>query len=89
MNTTAYTVTHNFTGASVTGTVYDIEDTIRGWFPEAPANITEALDDLIGSMRSLYVNTDAAAYLGLTIECSMRARYVNADLAAALGRTIE
>ena len=67
MNTTTYTATDNNTGATITGTVYDIEDTIRGWFPKAPADVTEALDDLIGSMRARYVNTDAAAALNLTV----------------------
>lgn len=62
-----YIVTDNVIGATITGTVYDIEDTIREWFPEAPADVTEALDDLIGSMRARYVSTEAAAYLGLTI----------------------
>ena len=65
--TATYTATDTYTGDTVTGTVYDIEDTIRGWFPEAPADVTEALDDLIGSMRARYVNTDAAAALGLTV----------------------
>ena len=65
--TATYTVTDNITGSTVTGDVYDIEDTIRGWFPEAPADVTEALDDLIGSMRSRYVNTNAAAYICLTV----------------------
>lgn len=67
MNATIYTVTDDNTGATVTGDIYDIEDTIRGWFPEAPADVTEALDDLIGSMRARYVNTDAAAALNLTV----------------------
>lgn len=67
MNTTIYTVTDDNTSNTVTGDVYDIEDTIRGWFPEAPADVTEALDGLIGSMRARYVNTDAAAALGLTV----------------------
>ena len=65
--TAIYTVTDNVIDATVTGTIYDIEDTIRGWFPEAPADVTEALDDLIGSMRSRYVNTNAAAYICLTV----------------------
>ena len=65
--TATYTATDNITGATITGTVYDIEDTVRGWFLEAPANITKALDDLSGSMRARYVNTEAAAYLGLTV----------------------
>ena len=65
--TATYTATDNNTGATITGTVYDIEDTIRGWFPKAPADVTEALDALIGSMRARYVNTDAAAALGLTV----------------------
>ena len=68
MNTTAYTVTHNFTGASVTGTVYDIEDTIRGWFPDAPAEVTKALDTLALSLRAGRPDTNAAAALGLTVE---------------------
>lgn len=65
--TATYTATDNNTGATITGTVYDIEDTIRGWFPKAPADVTGALDGLIGSMRSRYVNTDAATALGLTV----------------------
>lgn len=67
MNTAIYTVTDDNTSNTVTGDIYDIEDTIRGWFPEAPADVTEALDDLIGSMRARYVNTDAAAALNLTV----------------------
>ena len=65
--TATYTATDNYTGDTITGTARDIEDTIRGWFPEAPADVTKALDDLISSMRSRYVNTDAAAALGLTV----------------------
>lgn len=65
--TATYTVTDTVIRATVTGTVYDIEDTIRGWFLEAPANTTKVLDDLIDSMRARYVNTEAAAYLGLTV----------------------
>lgn len=67
MSATPYTVTDGYTGDTVTGTARDIEDTIRGWFPEAPADVTGALDDLIGSMRARYVNTDAATALGLTV----------------------
>lgn len=65
--TATYTATDNNTGATITGTVYDIEDTIRGWFPKAPADVTEALDDLIGSMRAGRPDANAAAALGLTI----------------------
>lgn len=65
--TATYTATDTYTGDTATGTARDIEDTIRGWFPKAPADVTNALDDLICSMRARYVNTDAAAALGLTI----------------------
>ena len=67
MNTTTYTATDNNTGATITGTVYDIEDTIRGWFPEAPAEVTEALDTLALSLRAGRPDATAAAALGLTI----------------------
>ena len=67
MNATIYTVTDDNTGATITGTVYDIEDTIRGWFPKAPADVTKALDDLIGSLRAGRPDANAAAALGLTI----------------------
>lgn len=65
--TATYTATDNNTGATITGTVYGIEDTIRGWFPEAPTDVTYALDDLIGSMRAGRPDANAAAALGLTI----------------------
>ena len=65
--TATYTVTDNITGSTVTGDVYDIEDTIRGWFPEAPADVTEALDALTLSLRAGRPDANAAAALGLTI----------------------
>ena len=65
--TATYTITDDYTGDTVTGTARDIEDTIRGWFPEAPAEATEALDTRIDSMRARYVNTDVAVALGLTV----------------------
>ena len=65
--TAIYTATDNYTGDTITGTVYDIEDTIREWFPEAPADVTEALDTLTLSLRAGRPDANAAAALGLTI----------------------
>lgn len=68
MNTTIYTVTDDNTGATVTGDVYDIEDTIRGWFPDAPAGVTEALDEFMLFLRDQRPSyTEAGTYLGLTV----------------------
>lgn len=68
MNTTIYTVTDDNTGATVTGDVYDIEDTIRGWFPDAPAGVTEALDEFMLFLRDPRPSyTEAGTYLGLTV----------------------
>lgn len=64
---TLHTVTDDYTGDTVTGTARDIEDTIRGWFPEAPADVTEALDTLTLSLRASRPDANAAAALGLTI----------------------
>ena len=66
--TATYTATDNITGATITGTVYDIEDTIRGWFPESPVDVTEALDTLTFSLRAGRPDANAAAALGLTID---------------------
>lgn len=69
MKTAIYTVTDTFTGNTVTGDVYDIEDTIRGWFPEAPAEVTEAIDDFMVFLRNPRPGyTEAGAFLGLDVE---------------------
>lgn len=60
--------TDNYTGDTVTGTARDVEDTIRGWLPEAPVEVTEALDTLTLSLRAGRPDANAAAALGLTIE---------------------
>ena len=67
--TATYTVTDNVIGATVTGTVYDIEDTIRGWFPDAPEEVAEALDEFMLFLRDPRPSyTEAGTYLGLTVE---------------------
>ena len=68
MNTTIYTATDNNTGATVTGDVYDIEDTIRGWFPDAPEEVAEAIDEFMLFLRDPRPSyTEAGTYLGLTV----------------------
>lgn len=66
--TATYTITDDYTGDTVTGTARDIEDTIREWFPEAPAEVTKALDTLALSLRAGRPDANAAAALGLTID---------------------
>lgn len=65
--TATYTITDDYTGDTVTGTARDIEDTIREWFPEAPVEVTEALDTPVLSLRAGRPDANAAAALGLTI----------------------
>lgn len=65
--TATYTVTDDYTGDTVTGTARDIEDTLREWFPSAPAEVTKALNTLTLSLRAGRPDTNAATALGLTI----------------------
>ena len=66
--TTIFTVTDDNTGATVTGDVYDIEDTIRGWFPDAPEEVAEAIDEFMLFLRDPRPSyTEAGTYLGLTV----------------------
>lgn len=67
--TATYTITDDNTGNTITGDVYDIEDTIRGWFPKAPAEVTEALDEFMVFLRNPRPGyTEAGTFLGLTID---------------------
>ena len=40
------------TGETVTCSVYDVEDTLAAWYPEAPAEITDAIGRLEHELRS-------------------------------------
>jgi hypothetical protein len=47
---------------------YDVADTIRDWYPDAPAEVTQAIDDLQDAItRYDSVQYDLAQYLGLAI----------------------
>ena len=64
--TATYTATDTFTDATITGTVYDIEDTVFGWYKAGPnAAVRAILEDLFTSLRAGRIDSQKAAILGL------------------------
>lgn len=55
------------TSGTVTVESYDVADTIRPWYPEAPAEVTEAIDALQVALNRGEYTGDLEAYLGITI----------------------
>lgn len=56
------------TSGATTVEAHDIAETIRPWYPEAPAEVVAAVDDL---ERAVLRGEDAGAlteYLGVTVE---------------------
>lgn len=64
--TATYTATDNVTGATITGTVYDIEDTVVDWYKAEPDAVRVILEDLFMSLRAGRINSEKAAILDLT-----------------------
>lgn len=55
------------TSGTVTADHLDAADTITPWYPEAPAEVTQAISDLQGALNR-HENTEAIAeYLGILI----------------------
>ena len=52
---------------TVAGDAYDIEDTVRGWFPELPAEVTYVLDKFFQGLRCGTVADEHETYLGVTV----------------------
>lgn len=67
MNATTWTITDNATDETVTGDAYDIEDTVRDWFPEPPAEVTYVLDQFFQGLRCGTVADEHETYLGVTV----------------------
>ena len=67
MNTTTWTLPDNATDETVTGDAYDIEDTVRGWFPEPPAEVAFVLDQFFQGLRCGTVADEHETYLGVTV----------------------
>ena len=67
MNTTTWTITDNATDETVTGDAYAVEDTVRGWFPEPPADVTFVLDQFFAGLRCGTVADQHETYLGLKV----------------------
>ena len=67
MNATTWTITDNATDETVTGDAYDIKDTVRGWFPEPPAEVTYVLDKFFQGLRCGTVADEHETYLGVTV----------------------
>ena len=67
MNATTWTITDNATDETVTGDAYAVEDTVRGWFPEPPADVTFVLDQFFEGLRCGTVADEHETYLGLKV----------------------
>lgn len=63
-----YTITDTITGQSVTCATYDVADAIRGWFPEAPADVAEAIENLQDALLRGAYEGDYAEYLAVRVE---------------------
>lgn len=62
-----FTITDQTTGQSVTVEAAQIAEAIAPWFPEAPAEVAAAIEDLEARARRSQYTGDVAAYLGVTI----------------------
>lgn len=69
MPTTSYTITDT-TGDSgaVTVASYDIADTLTSWYPEAPAEVLEQVQELQDVIARGGDYGPVATYLGVTVE---------------------
>ena len=68
MNTNTYTITDTITGATATCTAYDIADTIRPWFIDAPQDVTDAIDELEDAVRAGEYTGDHETFLAVRID---------------------
>ena len=60
-------ITDTITGEQVTCSAYDITEALAPWYPEPPADVTEALADFARVMvAEKYPPADAGAALALT-----------------------
>ncbi|MGL5911446.1 MAG: hypothetical protein ACRCZP_15715 [Phycicoccus sp.] len=67
MATTLYAITDTATGDEATVAAHDVVDTIGPWFPEAPAEITSAIDDLADALARHEDPTALADFLALIV----------------------
>lgn len=65
----AIRITDTFTGETATiNDTSDLADTIRPWYPDAPAQVYEVITDFETKLRAGEYYGDEAAYLGLKLE---------------------
>jgi hypothetical protein len=62
-----YTVTDTFTGETATGTIEELALTLPTWYPDAPAEVRTAVEQLLHAMRQGDYLGDLTAYLGVRI----------------------
>lgn len=67
MPITCWTITDDTSGARVTGSRERVMEAIRDWFPEAPAEVAEAIDRLDGQLARGEVFGETAAFLAVTV----------------------
>ncbi len=64
-----YTITDHITGTEYQSIDrYDIADTLTGLFPEAPADVTKAIDSLTGKLLAGSYYGDEETYLQVSVE---------------------
>jgi hypothetical protein len=69
MNSTlpVYTVTDTITGETLTGTSDELEAALPAWFPEAPAEVTEAIGQLFDALRRDDYRGDLEHFLAVDV----------------------
>lgn len=65
--TATWTATDTLTGSTATGDADELETAIRGWNPDAPAEVNEAITDLAGKLRRREYTGAEEAFLAVTI----------------------
>ena len=67
MNANTYTITDTTTGAETTCDAYTIADSIRPWFEDAPAEITEAIEALENAVRAGAYTGELESFLAVQV----------------------
>ena len=67
MNTYTYTITDTITGTETTCDAYNIADSIRPWFADAPTEITEAIQDLENAVRAGEYTGELESFLAVRV----------------------
>ena len=67
MNTNTYTITDTITNTKITCDANAIADSIRPWFEDAPAEITEAIEALENAVRAGAYTGELESFLAVRV----------------------